>query len=359
MKKPINKNVALIELGGSHTECMHLQIYALKKHAYNVFLICNESLFNDFPDKNLFSGYQLHSFNSSIKSQISTVLKVRKFLKQNDINTVVFNTSEITIVRNLLIFSLPKVKNYIGIVHNGKYLESSSTFKLMSKKMKKYFVLSNDIKKGLNSMQNIEVESFYPIYFPCYSKVPLEKKENSLWITVPGSMSPKRKDLSSLLNAIEKKTLNSCIQIILLGALPNNEYPEIMDRIMQLSKTNNIVLFNTRISNEVFASYIEKSDLIMPLVHPGTNDFYGEYRISGAYNLAYGYKIPLLLEESLSTSDDFSNIALYYNTNNIVERLNEIADNKAELFKCKEALLTHSIYNLENQVKAYINFLQL
>jgi predicted CoA-binding protein len=66
-----NKNIALVELGGSHTECMHLQIKALKESGYKVFLICNSILFDDFPDKTVFNAYQLHKIDHSLKSLIN------------------------------------------------------------------------------------------------------------------------------------------------------------------------------------------------------------------------------------------------------------------------------------------------
>lgn len=359
MTEKCNKNIALVELGGSHTECMHLQIKALKNKGYNVFLICNTFLLNDFPEKDFLAGYQLHDMNSSIKKQVATVLRIRKFIRENNIQSIVFNTTEITIVRNLLILRLPKIKNYIGIVHNAKYLESSTTFKFLSRKIKKYFVLSEDVVKTLKPQGNIKVAAFYPIYYPQCPTYKLEKPENEFWICVPGSMSPKRKDLASLLNALKQTQINRNVRIVLLGTVPPDEYPEFTSDIRSLSQSNKIELFTTRIANDVFAAYMKRSDIVMPLIHPdGKTDFYGKYRISGAYNLAFGYKIPLLLENSLSTFSDFKGVALFYDKTHIVEQINKLADNNEDFINCKNNLLQHPVYNVETQYERYVDFIE-
>jgi hypothetical protein len=351
-----NKNIALVELGGSHTECMHLQIEALKKSGYNVFLICNSFLFDDFPDKTEFDGYQLHQISHSIISQIKNILKVKKFLKKNNINAVVFNTAEINIIRNLLVFSPFSTINYIGIVHNGRYLERSTSCKIISKKVKKFFVLSNIIKDNLNLKLKVKVSVFYPIYYPKYQEVNIPVKKNGeIWITIPGNMSPSGKDLDSLLTSIENNTLNKSIHIILLGSIPVEILPEFVSRILNLSKLNNIMMFNSRIQNDVFYTYMKHADLVMPLLHA---EHYGSFRISGSYNLAYGYQVPLYLEQELKNCSTFKNVALFYDkSQNIVEQMNTLIENMDEIKRCKENLLTHSTYNIETQCKQYIDLI--
>jgi hypothetical protein len=356
MDLQINKNIALVELGGSHTECMHLQIKALKESGYNVFIICNSSLFDDFPDKHLFDGYQLHQIEHSIKSQIKCILKTRQFFKRNRITSAVFNTSEINIVRNLLLFPLPAVTNYVGIVHNGKYLESSTSCKIVSRRVRKYFVLSRTIRDCLNIKLNVKVDAFYPIYFPEYPKADLpDKKSGELWITVPGSISPDRKELDSLLTSIENTALDKSVHLILLGKIHGDKYPELAGRISSLSKSNNIVMFDSRVPDDIFSSYMNLSDIVMPLIHADT---YGNCRISGSYNLAYGYKIPLYMEQKLSHFPDFKNIALFYDqSQNIAAQINTLAGNREELSKCRENLLSHPIYNTAAQCKHYIDLI--
>jgi hypothetical protein len=360
MNSQINKNIALVELGGSHAECMHSQIKALKDAGYNVFLICNSSIFDNFPDKQVFEAYQLHQIGHSLKSKIECVLKVRKFLKRYNITSVVFNTTEIGIISKLTVFPLPAVINYVGIVHNGKYLESSTSCKQVSRRVKKYFVLSRMIKDSLNIKLNIKVNAFYPIYYPEYPKVNLHKKTGEIWIAVPGSMAPVRKDLDSLLTSIENITLNKSVHIILLGTIPPEEYPDFTKRILHLSKSNNIVMFDSHIPNDIFSSYLNLSDIIMPLIHIDKPNIYGKYRISGSYNLAYGYKTPLYIEQGLSHFSDFKDISLFYDkSQNIAAQINVLVENMELINKCKENLLSHSIFNTAEQCKNYIDFIMV
>jgi hypothetical protein len=355
MDTQMNKNIALVELGGSHAECMHLQIKALKDAGYNVFLICNSSLFDNFPDKTVFTAWQLHQTGHSIASQIKNIRKVKKFLKKNKIDTVVFNTTEINIIRNLLIFPLFS-KNYVGIVHNGRYLEKSSSYKIVSKKVKKFFVLSAVIKDNLKLKHQVKIGVLYPVYYPEYRKVNMPAKKNEeIWITVPGAMSPNRKNLDLLLTSIENTALNKSIHIILLGAMPEELFPELVARISYLSKSNNITTFNAHVPNDVFHAYMKYADMIMPIIN---TENYGTHRISGSYNLAYGYKIPLYVDCEMKDYPDFKDIAVFYDkSQNIAAQINALTENRDKITKCRENLLTHPIYSIETQCRQYINLI--
>jgi hypothetical protein len=354
MNTQINKNVALVELGGSHSECMHLQVKALKNAGYNVFLICNLSLFDDFPDKTVFTACQLHQTGNSITSQIKDIWKVKKFLRKNKIDTVVFNTTEINIIRNLLFFPLFS-KNYIGIVHNGRYLEKSTSYKMVSKKVKKFFVLSHVIKDNLEPNHTVKISVFYPVYYPEYREINLPVKRNGeIWITLPG-VSPDKKNLNSLLTSIENNPLNKSVYIILLGAISAEMFPDFVSRISALAKSNNITMFDCRIPNDVFHAYMKHADVVMPLINYG---HYGTHRISGSYNLAYGYKVPLYVDCEMKDYSDFKDIAVFYDkSQNIAAQINALMENKDKIAKCRANLLTHPIYNIETQCRQYIDLI--
>ena len=356
MKQSINKNVALLELGGSHTECMHLQIKALKDNGYNIFLICNRKLFDDFPNKHDFKAVQLHDDNKSIKNRLKAILAIRKFFKQNEINTIVINTIEISLVRDLLLFPLPKVRNYVGILHNGKKLNGgNSMFKWYRRRLNKVFVLSKDILKQIDSKggKYFKTEAFYPIYFPCFNKISIEKPENEFWISIPGLISLGRKDMSYLLDSLKTTDPNQDVRIILLGQIPENEYEEINLQLEQLSDSYKIVKFESRIPANVFDAYMQLSNIIMPLTNVG---HYGFYRISGAYNLAYAYKIPLYLDKELNNFSDFKEIALFYDrSKNIINQINDLSVSDVEI--CKQKLINHPYLNIEEQCRHYIDFI--
>ncbi|MDR0729222.1 MAG: hypothetical protein LBF19_03745, partial [Prevotellaceae bacterium] len=59
MSHPIPKNVALVELGGSHAECLHTQIHYLTTAGYRVHLICDEAVWKQIEEKDRLAGYLL------------------------------------------------------------------------------------------------------------------------------------------------------------------------------------------------------------------------------------------------------------------------------------------------------------
>ncbi|MDR2385658.1 MAG: hypothetical protein LBD80_08385 [Tannerella sp.] len=352
----MNKNIALVELGGSHSECMHLQIKALKEAGYRVFLICNASLCDDFPDKTLFDGLQTHHDTRSLKCRMKIIMETKKFLKRNNISTVVFNTVEISLIRNLTVFSPCSTASYIGVVHNGRYLENSASCRIISRKVKKFFVLSHFIKEHLNIRPGIEVGAFYPVYYPPYGEANIApKKSDEIWIIVPGAISPQKKDLDLLLNALERNRLHPWVRIILLGRIDAQTAPQHARRIAAIAQSNNITTFSDRVRNDVFHTYMKHADLVMPLIHA---DNYGAFRISGAYNLARGYKTPLLLEEEQKNCPDFERIALFYDkSQDAVMQINALAENRAIIKQCKEFLRTHPDCDTQTQCRAYIEFI--
>ena len=352
--KKINKNVALFELGGSHTECMHTQIKALKNNGNDIYLICNDSLVNEFPDTTVFTEIQTHNINKSLKSQITAIKKIRKFLKNNDINTIIINTLEISIVRNLLAFlPLPKVKNYVGLLHNGKKINGKRRreFKWSRRRVNKIFVLSQNTLQHLNTNNlPFTINYFYPIYFPNYSDINISKPENEFWITVLGHMS--RHDVGYIFQSMEKEKLDKSVRIILLGTLLEEEFPLYKQVI---AESENLVKFNSRVPNNVVDAYLKYSDIVMPLFDHETM---GPLRISGAYNSAYGYNIPLYIDNRFKNHIDFKEVALFFDrSENIVNQINQLINNKDEINKCKDALINHPIYSIEKQCEHFINII--
>lgn len=352
--KKINKNVALLEYGGSHTECMFIQIKALQEAGYNIFLICNKSLRGRFGDLSVFGDVLfLNNVESklSFKQKVDDVCAVRKFTRKHKINSLVINTLEHRIVRNLFWLPLPSVKNYVAIVHNGSYISKSGTFNSFYRNIKKVFVLSENIVKSIEKLPRpLCLKSFYPIFFPSFSTVQLNKNQGEFWVVVPGAINKQRKDINPFLEDLGKNELASNIKVILLGVVDEKIYP----RIKQLSveKEMNIELFEDRIPQEVFDAYMKFSDLVLPLVN---NDFYGKYRISGTYNLAYGYKKVMLIDDEIRrTNADFNGITIGYEKNNIVEVINRISTFPEEYSLCLTSLENHAYLTLEKQCDNYI-----
>lgn len=359
-KRKINKNIALIEYGGSHTECLYFQLWALKNNGYKVFLICNKSLIERFPDRTLFEDIlPLNDVGSGIpfKKKLSDILKIRKFIKKNDINSTVVNTLECRALTYLFLFPMAKCKNIIGVVHYSKYVTKSGTFKWFYRRVKKIFFLSDYLFNNLGEIpKRLTISTFYPIYFPGYTDFPLEKPEGEFWVCSPGNVWRGNKDALSLIEDMSKNKLNGNVRIIFLGTV---EQP-IRDEINKLENPDSIFCYGLYVPQNVMDAYMKKSDVIIPLIHQELNNRrYDTKRISGTYNLAYAYQKPMLLEKQvMESNNDFKDISIAYELDSIVGTINEISSNKETYSKVLHNIQNHPYLNIKRQAEKYIELIE-
>jgi hypothetical protein len=305
--------VLIIEVGGSHIECVYSMVHYLHINHSSVFLACNKKLKTSVKEvEKITAILELPDDPTNIQ-HLGIAIQLRKFIRKNKIESVVFNTTEITIVRNLILL-LPKL-NYTGVVHNAKRLEKSFTFtKVISLKMKKFFVLSDYLIQKLHIHKQFKVESFYPVYFPAVPTISPVKPSNEFWITIPGEVFTNRRDYLALINEVEKATnLDDNIKFILLGY--NHFEEELNNRLnTSLRLKKHFITFNHYLSYNLFHSFVQQSDFILPLLKTDVDGFYGSSRISGSLNLGIGYQLPFLLPESYKENDDIAPYSIYYSS---------------------------------------------
>lgn len=358
--KKINKNIALIEYGGSHVECMYFQLFALRNNGYSVFLICNKSLVDRFPDTTLFEDILLLNDAGKdvpLKKKLSDILKIRKFIKKNNINSTVTNTLECRILTFLFLVPMANCKNNIGIIHYSKYIVKSSTFKWFYRRIKKIFFLSDHLLRNIGEIpQRLTISTFYPIYFPEYNDFPVEKPDGEFWVCTPGNAWQGNRDALSLIKDMHKTKLNGNVKILFLGGI---DLPT-KDEIDKLESTSNIFIYGAFMPQNVLDAYLKKSDVIIPLIHHDLdNRRYGEKRISGTYNLAYAYQKPMLLERQIKESNnDFDGISIPYELDSIVDTINYISNHREEYSKVLYAIQNHPYLNVKKQSEKYIELIE-
>jgi hypothetical protein len=125
--------------------------------------------------------------------------------------------------------------------------------------------------------------------------------------------------LTGFLSMLEK-TLDENIKFVFLGKSDENK-EEVLNfkaQIQAMNKSNQVVLFSDFIAPDLFNAYIQTSDFLCPLIHPETQsaEQYITNQISGAFNLAYSYQIPLLIHENYSDIEDLENSSVFYNLTN-------------------------------------------
>ncbi len=184
--------IALVEIAGSHDECMLTQINALRSMDTEIHLICdkrvlkrNRELFSAIPNQ-----FEVNTTGAAF-GDFRLMKSIVRYLKANNIQKVVFNTAQGGHVRNLALL-IPKSIECYGIIHTIRKFNDSFTQKIIHRAIKDYAVLSDDLLKRITPNPQLHIRSFYPIDFPkVESKV--DKQEDRIWIAIPGGVETRRK----------------------------------------------------------------------------------------------------------------------------------------------------------------------
>ncbi len=351
-------NVLLLEIGGSHIECMYSYLHLLKKKNHQVHLACNQKLVALFPEKDQLDGLLILKDKFSFSEQIKAFLLIRNYIQKNKITHLIINTCELKIIRNLFLF-IPKKINCTGLVHNAKKLEKSVTFtKLLSIKMKKYLVLGDFLLKNIQPFYKFQVQSFYPIYFPKAKNNNVQKPNGAFWVCIPGGASHQRRDYLLLIEALSKTALPTHIQFIFLGKYYLNE---VIDKSTTESEwwKNHIITFDEEVPYDIFHQYIQQSDFILPLIKMENDTMYGLARISGSFNLGLGYKKPFLLPENYQANTDLLPYSLYYkNTNHLLDIIANSDSDKSSIATIQQNYATGMFKDFNLMADQFCTFIQ-
>ncbi len=356
----MSKKAALVELGGSHTECLFAQIFFLRERGYEIHVICNRHLWPFLSDVHQhITGHMLVDTDVKGYQQYKLLREVWQYIRQGRIENVIFNTTELKIVRNLLMFPFPGVQ-FTGLLHNGRKLSTGSTVRrFIARKVKKFFVLNDGMLPHLHASDKLTIRSFYAAFFPEMEHVPLPKGDQEFWVCIPGEIDPARRDIPGLIDQIAKQGLAPNVKVMLLGSLKADS--PLAAAINALPQKDQVITFGEqKLSNDVFHSYVRQSDIILPLLHPVLSRFdeFIKTRISGAYNLAFAYKLPLMMEQHFEAWEDFREHALLYPADALVQTLNEVVANPSVLKEKKEGLRNWSKLSFDVQCKRYMDLLE-
>jgi hypothetical protein len=323
-------NILLIELGGSHIECTYTFAHLLAQRGHRIHLVCNHNLLEYFPEKDKLSGYKLYYDQFNFWQSLKTIFSIRNYVRKHKIERIIFNTTELKIIRNLFLIIPKRVKTF-GVFHNAKKLESGGTVKkIFSKRMKKYFLLGEDLIAKTTLLKGLQAYAYFPVYFPPPAKIDLKKNTNEFWVTIVGAVNIERRDYLRLFELIQTKCFNKKIKFILLGRnnLPREQVGHFYDTDWWKSS---IITFKETIPYDIFHNYILASDVILPLIKIEDDTMYGQQRISGSYNVGIGYKKPFILPSTVDNIDIQPYSIYYKNLAEMVSILNDISD-KPELF---------------------------
>jgi hypothetical protein len=350
--------IALIELGGSHDECLYSQVLFLKKHGLKVHVI----LFDDhlahldaFPEVDTWHSYKKPG---GWLAEWILVFRLLGYLKRQGIKKAVLNTAEGNLIRKLSL-AAGDATAFTGILHLSSKLWTSRSQRIISRKVTKYFVLADFIKEKLEKTHTgVSIESFYPIYFPVERAV--EAAPDILGrICVPGAVDFARRDYPSLLDELLSAAVPAGLKFILLGRTNNKDGQDLKARIGELGLEEHFMLFDGFIPHRQFYEQLKKAWLVLPLVTPRCKDYayYRNHKITGSFNLAYGFQLPMLLHESFAAIRIYRETSVFYKDGGLLETVIHCLEDPAMLDQVRERMADLPEFRFDVQAKKYIHFI--
>ncbi len=352
------KSIALIETGGSHEEIIFPQLLFLKETAFETHVIIREDHFKRFRGYGQNEKYLLLKSDDTIFHKIINLFKILQYLKRHNIHDVIFNTAQGAFIRDLCLI-LPTGINVTGISHNPQKFGNSFTMKLISSRVKKFFVLNDYILDNLdNTNSAIKFESYYCVFFRHSYVKPGDK--SILNVVIPGSFDMKRRDYKFLLTSLSRTVLNPGIRFIFPGRSNSDESRAFFKDISNYLSGEQFIYFDEFLPEERFFRILYEADLILPLITPELPlyELYRKYKITGAFNLSFGLNIPLVMHSSFHSITDFQNSSIFFNDSNLIETLNNVYHNRVLIAQCAGEIEKNPKFSFEYQKKRYLNFLQ-
>ncbi len=339
------KTVALVELNSWHSECLYSQVLMLKTAGYTVHLICNANLARQVADIKIADRELL------VEPTLRGLMRVSRYICRNKIGKVVFNMAQGSHVLKYCLLNLFSRVRYFGTIHNLRKLTQSTGQKIISLKVKKYFVIAAYLKERFPAVKGLSCESFNPVFIPDHERMEIEKPENEIWIAIPGSLDFKRRDYAAL---FQEKPYDPRIRFVLIGNSRGCDGPVVRKMIEEAGLERNFILFDQYVENGPFYSYASACDYIMPLIHEGTEGFenYLRYKTTGTLLTALGLQIPMLCDAAFGQLEDFKGHALYYKREGLVEAVNALPKPDKRAFYPSDSVLS-----LEIQAARYAAFI--
>ena len=307
------KKVLLIELSDSHKEIFIPVEKYLMDAGYQVDLFITENY--DIDSEEIVKKV-------SNKNRIAQLISLNNFIKKNKYQNLFFNTAEGLSVRDFCFINFFNNLNICGVLHQAKKLSGSFTQKIISSKIKNYFVLAEYIKNFIKT-NSINVEYFYPL-LDCPPKI----ENNNFTITVPGEIASWRRDYMWLKNFAKQnfEKLNNRLKFIFLGSGNSKDGKEVIQFILNNNLSSIFKYYEDYVPEYEFIKVLQRTNLIFPLLNPGAGEYeyYKTTKISGAFNLAINYKIPLLLNNDFKDAIDFKNVSIFYNKDNFEDVIDSI-----------------------------------
>lgn len=320
--------VLIVEFYTWHDECIYTTCKLLKQSGAEVHLALNQDIRNrtEATLGTVADSITYYPFRKGIKAFVF-LWQLRRYAVNNGFSHIYFNTASGSETFKLFLLPLPKRLKLVGTLHNVKKLEYSFGQKFITRRINGYTLLSDLLTPYYNNMCEKPSAAIYPIIYPKIDVAHVIKSDGEIWIGIPGAVSFMRRDYTSLITAVAGNVgYGKNIKFVILGNIHRDDGESLLADIRQSSLESNFIIFESYVPDDVFYGYVCQCDYLMPLVHPHKKEYskYLDEKISGTYNLAFAYKIPMLCPTEMMEYDDFKDTSLFYLVDGIVDFVNTL-----------------------------------
>jgi hypothetical protein len=349
---PISK-VLLVEVAGSHDECLYTQMEALREESIDFLLAVDAKV----AARILAPEDRIRVLRSGDESSWKVGSNLLNLIRDYQPDRVVFNTAQGSIIRNVALRSLFSKTEFIGLIHTNRKFQGSFTQALISLKIKKYLFLAQFLHETIHAAKGIQTTFFYPLDFPG-GQAEIHREPQGRLVIV-GGVESRRKDLDGFLILLEQLPAHEW-HFTFLGKSDNNsdEVAKFKRKLLEIGRESQVRLFDDFVSHQDFAAVMNTADFVLPLIHPNTPsaDQYFKNQIPGAMNVALAWKKPLLVHTHFSGISELAPAAFYYELSDFKERICAI-DQLRYASKVQEMKERESYTSNYNR-KAFIRFLK-
>lgn len=357
-----SKHVILVELENSHDECLYSQVLFLEQSHHKVSMILSPHSFQSTQKFHyLCENVAQLEMKHGLFNHWKLTQKIMRFRRKWKSKVIIFNTAQGSFVRDFSLLTLWHRVRVLGVLHTIKKLQGSFTQKLISLKIKKYYLLSLILSNQLSPKKRRKVQVFYPIFFhhPILPK-PFQKEKFN--IIIPGGVETRRKDLKGFVDQFFNQPIPAHWNIIFAGKTEENN--ECFLRINNTIKLNNMnkqfVFYHGFIPQKEYFEIIEAGHVILPLIHPNTtsSDEYMSRQISGAFNLAYGFKTPMLIHKAYKKHEEFQCSSIFYNEEKLFDQIKSLDEDRNRLEEKRKAIQNYSLFDFEVQQNNFLSWVE-
>ncbi len=351
-----HRHAALIEIDGSHVETLYSHAQILMHLGFSVHLLLRSDMRDICGDAGPVANVEFFDVEAPFLRSLPGIRRILAYLGAHDIDTVVLNTAEGRRARNFCVLAR-SVRRYVGTIHNAHKLDASLTQRFISRRLDGYLVLSEFIHKSVAQTDGRRVETIYPIYFPEPPATP--RDPNHFKIVVPGRIDPRRRDYLLLADQLGRHGLHPDVRIALLGEARGAAADEVMRSFAEAGVADQVEVSQGFVEQGELLSRVAGAQVVLPLITPRSPGFehYRTTKISGAYNLAYGFAVPMLNHASLRNIDELRIASVFYDDDNLLSTINAIAEEPAQLAPIRQRIASHDAFSIESQARRYAKLL--